>query len=185
MAHGGGRVFRGCDDRGMVRYPDACCYALVYVRYFLGCCVGADRDNVGGLTLVTYVVGTTGRKLVYSMPTATPLLATPPGISSDIEVRHGGGVLVNPQVLEVRLQSRGRRDIRRDDFEGGKPLELDVGIPVVSLLDWFMGPGGDSTDPDVRVRGLALAIGPSLIPRRQVFTFHLLADGGETLPDLL
>ncbi len=133
---------------------------------------------VGGLTLlVTYLVGTTGRKLIYGMPTATPLPAVPPGVSSDIEVRHGERVLVNPQVLEVRLKSGGRKDIRSSDFDGGKPLRLDIGIPIVSLLGWTMDPEGASTGPDVWVRGSGLEIDPSLIPRHQVFTFHLLADG--------
>lgn len=133
---------------------------------------------VGGLTLwVTYMVGSAARKLVYSMPIAAPLLATPPGVSSDVEVRHRGRVLVHPQVPEVRLSSHGRRDIRSDDFDGGKPLRLDVAIPIVSLLDWKITPGGDATDPAVHIRGSALEIGPSLIPRREITTFHLLADG--------
>ena len=132
---------------------------------------------LGILTLwVTYAVGSAGRRLVYSMPTAAPLIATKRGVRSEVEILHRGRVLVHPYLLEIRLQSKGRKDIRSSDFDGGKPLRLDADVPLISLLKVSAKPRY-LTPPDVRVTATGLEIDPVLIRKRQTVSFHMLAEG--------
>jgi hypothetical protein len=69
------------------------------------------------------------RRLYCTMPEVTPLLTRRPDLP-DIEVRSAGKVLANPQVVTVRLVSRGRSDIKSGLFHGGEPLCLDVGAAI-------------------------------------------------------
>lgn len=81
-----------------------------------------------------------------------------------------------PHVVNVELTSRGRSDIPRDAFDGGKPLCLDVGAPIVECLQVTTTPP-DRPEPVWTIDGPKLLIGPSLIGRRQITVFSLLVDG--------
>jgi hypothetical protein len=132
---------------------------------------------LGTLTLwVTYAVGNAGRRLIYSLPTEAPLIVAVRGVRSEVEIRHGGRVLVHPHLLVIRLQAKGRKDIRSSDFDQGKPLRLDVKVPVVALLKVNMKPR-NVTPPDVRVTATGLEIDPVLIRKRQTMSFNVLVEG--------
>jgi len=76
---------------------------------------------------VTFTVGFPRRRLYYGMRAAAPLLTAPPGMRSDLELRHRGTpadrkdgehadagdwqVLADTRVLTLELVSRGRKDI--------------------------------------------------------------------------
>ena len=79
-----------------------------------------------------------------------------------------------PAVTE--LVSRGRSDIQREAFDGGEPLCLDVGVPIVECLQIKISPS-DRPEPLCKVDGSKLLVGPSLIGRRQTIVFSLLIDG--------
>src|ERR1022692_1784836 len=127
---------------------------------------------------VTLAVGFPRRRLYFGLRASAPLLAAPAGIRGDLELRHRGTALADPRVVTVELVSRGRRDIPSEAFDSGQPLVLDVGAPIVEVLQVTSGPGilpGPRITPD----GAALNIGPSLIGRRQEITINVLTDGGQ------
>jgi hypothetical protein len=125
---------------------------------------------------VTLRVGSSKRRLLYSMPVVTPLLNERPGMPRDVEVRRAGQLLTYPQIVNIELTSRGRRDITRDAFDGGEPLRLDVGVPIVECLQVKISPS-DRPEPLCKIDGAKLLVGPSLISRRQTLVFSLLVDG--------
>ena len=128
--------------------------------------------------LVAYIVGFPRRRLLYGMPVTAAMLAAPDGVRSDLELRHKGTVLTAPRVLEVRLVSRGRKDIPSSAYDGGKPLRLDVGARIVEVLQVTSEPSSIPA-PKMTVDGTSLTIGPSLIGKRQKIAFTLLTDGGQ------
>ena len=131
------------------------------------------------LVWVTYIVGFPKRRLSYALRLVTPLLAT--GAAKDLELRHHDAVIAEPHVLEIELASRGRRDIPSSAFDGGEPIRLDVGTPIVALLQVTSEPAF-LTFPKVAVEGTSLNIGPSLIgPRQKVVLIALIKGGSPRL----
>jgi len=120
--------------------------------------------------------GNPKRRLFYSMPVATPLLNKRPGMPRDLEVRRAGQLLKFPQVVNIELASKGRSDIQREAFDGGEPLCLDVGVPIVECLQVTTSPS-DRPEPSWKHDGSKLLVGPSLIGKRQTTIFSLLIDG--------
>lgn len=117
------------------------------------------------------------RRLLYSMPTATPLIHRA-NLFSDktLEVSHGGRQLSNPHVVKVRLTCRGRRDIPSSAFDGGQPLRLDIGAPIVDVLQVNSSPSS-APQPKWATDNASITIGPSLIKKNQTISFSLLVDG--------
>ncbi|SCF23805.1 hypothetical protein GA0070558_1772 [Micromonospora haikouensis] len=116
------------------------------------------------------------RRLLFSMPTATPLIRTTRFSAANLEVRHDGKPLSHPHVLEIRLTCQGRHDIPSAMFDGGQPLRLDVGVPIINVLDTNSSPD-TAPHPEWAADGTAITIGPSLIKKNQTITFALLVDG--------
>jgi hypothetical protein len=75
----------------------------------------------------------------------------------------------------IYLSSRGRRDITRDAFDEGKPVELDIGVPIRRLVKTWNSQG-DVRIVTTRVDGTCLLVGPGLINRRQDLRFTVIAD---------
>ena len=144
--------------------------------FWAGAGVAAVLLSTVAIVWVTLRVGSLKRRLLYSMPVVTPLLNERPGMPRDVEVRRAGQLLTFPQVVNIELVSRGRRDIPRDAFDGGEPLCLDVGVPIVECLQVKISPT-DRPEPLCKIDGAKLLVGPSLISRRQTMVFSLLVDG--------
>jgi hypothetical protein len=144
--------------------------------FWAGAGVAAVLLSTVAIVWVTLRVGSSKRRLLYSMPVVTPLLNERPGMPRDVEVRRAGQLLTFPQVVNVELVSRGQRDIPRDAFDGGEPLCLDVGVPIVECLQVKISPS-DRPEPLCKIDGAKLLVGPSLISRRQTMVFSLLVDG--------
>jgi hypothetical protein len=133
--------------------------------------------GVVAIVWVTLVVGIPRRRLFYRMRAIAPLVSAPEGLRGDLELRHRGKLLSNPRALTVELVSRGRKDIANDAYNDGKPLRLDVGAPVVELLQVVSEPA-TLPPPVVAIDGTSVNIGPSLIGRRHAITITVLTDGG-------
>jgi hypothetical protein len=131
--------------------------------------------GIAGVWAVLYS-GNPKRRLLYSMPVVTPLLNDRPRMPRDVEVRHAGQLLQSPHVVNIELVSRGRSDIQREAFDGGEPLCLDVGVPIVECLQVTTSPS-DRPEPLWKHDGSKLLVGPSLIGKRQSTVFSLLVDG--------
>jgi hypothetical protein len=141
---------------------------------------------------VTFTVGFPRRRLYYGLRAAAPLLTAPPGMRSDLELRHRGRpvvsevgdhadawqVLADPRVLTLELVSRGRKDIPSDAYDDHQPLQLDVGARIVEVLQATSKPTS-LLAPQLAADGTSLKIGPSLIGKRHEITITVLTDGGE------
>jgi hypothetical protein len=138
---------------------------------------------VGAATVaVTYLTRFARPRLIYGVGTKTPLLTAPDGVRDDLELRHRGRLLKTPHVIEVVLAGEGRRDIPRTAFDGGEPIRLDLGAPIVELLQVKAVDSASATPtPPVHVDGAALLVGPALIGRRQTITITALVEGEPTL----
>ena len=91
-----------------------------------------------------------------------PLLITPTGQQGDVELLYRGTRLTDPRALTIELTSRGRKDISNDAFNGGQPLELDVGARIVEVVQVTSEPKA-LPSPHVAADETRLKIGPSLI----------------------
>jgi hypothetical protein len=114
------------------------------------------------------------RRLSYYMSAAPLLLDASSEMNGGLEVTYERRAVHDPHLLELKLVSRGRRDIARQDF-GDQPLVFKVGAEILAILP-------SSTDTachtvSVSFEGETLKIGPCLIGRHQSITFRLLADG--------
>lgn len=145
---------------------------------FWGPAVGviAGALTTAVIVWVTLRAANPKRRLLYGMRAVTPLINSRPDLPQDIEVRRAGQALEQPQLVTVELASRGRIDIAREAFDGGEPLRLDLGVPIVECLKVATSPS-DRPDPAWKTDGSALLVGPSHIGKRQTTVFSLLIDG--------
>jgi hypothetical protein len=133
---------------------------------------------VGAATvLVTYAVGVGKRQLTYAMVYSSSLLGPAGSLAvEDLKVVFRGEELRHPHLVMVRLDTRGRRDIRSEDFDQGRPLVLDLGARIVGALGIASIPNRPDT-PKLEVDGRTLKVGPDLIRMRQSYRILLLVDG--------
>jgi hypothetical protein len=127
---------------------------------------------------VTLSVGFPRRRLYYWLRAAAPLLTAPTGMRSDLQLLHRGTPLADPYVLTIELISRGRKDIPNDAYNGGQPLQLDVGSRIIEILQITSEPE-TLIPPQVTASETLLRIGPSLIGKHHQITINVLTDGGQ------
>jgi hypothetical protein len=77
-------------------------------------------------------------------------------------------------LLGIHLSSRGRRDITRDAFDEGKPVELDTGVTIRGPVGVWSSEAAIRTVLH-RAEGTCLLVGPGLIGRRQDLRFTVRA----------
>jgi hypothetical protein len=128
--------------------------------------------------VVTFVVGFPKRRLLYGLWTTTPVGASGKSGTEDLQVSHRGVPLKAPQILEIILFTRGRKDIPSSAYDQGRPIRLDVGIPVLEVLGASSYPKSYETSK-VTADGTALLIGPDLIRAGQRISIPILVDSRE------
>jgi hypothetical protein len=135
------------------------------------------------ITTATYVLihvtSLANRRITYGVPVSAGLIDQSAIQSSrrpDLHIWWRYEVIADPYVLEVALNYRGRRVIKSDDFDKGRPFCIDVGVPIIELLEKVFDPE-EAPSPSVEVSGTALRIGPDLLRKRQAMTFVILTDG--------
>jgi WD40 repeat protein len=117
------------------------------------------------------------RLLVYTAE-GRPLLAGPSAAlqNPDLKVIYGGTPTSTPHLVSFSVLSKSRTDIRRDDFDGQKPLIFDLGTPIVALLA-SAPPGKNGRAGDwFKIDGNAVNIGPVLIRSGQTIKLDLLTN---------
>jgi hypothetical protein len=126
------------------------------------------------------------RALPLQLRAVVPLLTSAvPQASDEVEIRVDGQILQYPQVVELKLANRNRRDIPTEAFDQHRPLCIDVGVPIVKILNRVDTPAGVRL-PNLTYKGRVLALGPDLFKRGQSVTISLLVDGKEpiiTIPE--
>jgi hypothetical protein len=123
------------------------------------------------------VTGSPRRVLTYALVSDTALLSVGAREKAgpDLRVTLGSDLLDDPHVVSARIEYKGRRDIRTTDFEGSRPLSLDVGVPILQRF----GQGDAEELPVITVAPGArqVEIGPGLIKKGQLISIDLLTDG--------
>jgi hypothetical protein len=71
---------------------------------------------------------------------------------------------------DIYLASRGRRDITRNAFDEGRPIELNIGVPILTA-DCNWNSEQFARTVAFRKKGSRLLVGPDLIRRRQDLRF--------------
>lgn len=89
-------------------------------------------------------------------------------------VRRAAQALAKPHMVKLRLASKGPSDIRREAFDAGRPLAVDMGAVIAGCYT--------SSALAVAHDGSMLLIGPSLIGRSQTAAIWLLVDGAVGRP---
>jgi hypothetical protein len=89
------------------------------------------------VSIILWALGSPRRLLVYNLDSDTALFSgdARKRVGADLEVTVGGRVIADPHVVSFRVESRGRRDIRPDDFTHERALIFDLTAPVLKLLE--------------------------------------------------
>jgi hypothetical protein len=88
----------------------------------------------GVTTIALWRLGIPRRTLVYLVDSESLLLNsnTAPAPISDIKVTAGDRKVDDPYLTTLVISSRSRRDIRASDFDEGKALVFNFGVPIAA-----------------------------------------------------
>lgn len=134
-------------------------------------------------TLLASVIGAllTQRKprrlLVYTAR-ARKLLAGQSAalLSPDLQLAYHGSPLATPYLVSLSVLAKSRIDIRREDFDGGRPLIFDLGTPIVGVLASSVPGIPGRAGNWFRVSGSSVLVGPTLIRKGQSISLDVLTD---------
>jgi hypothetical protein len=101
------------------------------------------------------------------------------GVDSDLHVLWRDEELADPYVLKIDLAYRGRKDLGSDSFDKERPFCIDVGVPIIELLEIAFEPDVKPL-PRVEAVGTELRLGPDLLRKNQGISFTVLTDGMST-----
>ncbi|MGW6456999.1 hypothetical protein ACWF94_13940 [Streptomyces sp. NPDC055078] len=118
-------------------------------------------------------------RLGYRISSTTKLLANHASAGSGLAVTHNGVALTAPHVADVQLVNEGRRDIVSAMFHNGTPVELDLGEPILALLD-SKSSLASVPPPAASTAGNKVVIAPAYLRRAQRVTYSVLLDGPVT-----
>lgn len=128
------------------------------------------------VTLLLWRRGNPRRQITYD--TRVSRLVSPHAPSTaQIGVTVSGMTFDNPYLLELRVESRSRRDIGSDDFDRQKPLVFRIEAPVAVQI-------GDTTvaeSAEVAINSGVIGIGPCLIRKGTVLFAQFLTEGQPNL----
>lgn len=119
--------------------------------------------------------GQRNRQLTYSLISSVRLLGGTEEFRGTLQVIRNGAVLSDPHIAHIVLINDGRLDISSDLFDENRPISLNVGAPILELLDVHSRPT-TTYPPAVTVSGAELLVGPSLFVRGQRLTLSVLLD---------
>ena len=151
-------------------------------------------DSTALATLVAVIIGLATiflamrvipkRRLSYGIDLVTSLLAAPSHTKGDLELRYKDSVLKSPYVVKVNMTVRGRQDIASEDYDDGRPLNLNLGCQIIELLEIESKPA-TAPVPPVTYEGTAIHVGPGLLVNRQKVTIAVLVDGGRPTLEII
>jgi hypothetical protein len=135
---------------------------------------------VGAATVwLTYKLVFSRQRLDYSS-FVSPLVARKAELADQLRIFYSSGekALEEPQFVQVRLTCRSAKDIGRNDFDGLRPLIIEMGVPVVAILS---DSGTPTSGLDAKRSGTQIQVGPGLIRKKAMITFDILVDGEPTI----
>ncbi|MFH8242636.1 hypothetical protein ACSLFT_22475 [Streptomyces sp. G6] len=132
--------------------------------------------GIASTTWATLRAANPKRRLSYSMGYTRLLTSGSSRAHGALQVSHGGTVLADPRFVRVRLTNTSRRDISSSAFDQGTPIRLDIGVPILDILDTTSRPSANAIPPTT-ISGSEVSIGPGRIGRGQSLSYLLLIDG--------
>ncbi|MEU9686756.1 hypothetical protein [Amycolatopsis japonica] len=174
--------FRGPGSMfGMSPAPDGPWYASSTFWAIAGVAV-AIVFGIGAI-VAAYRSQNPRRRLYVYVASATPLMHEK-GRDLAIEVSIAGRAVEDPYLVTVHVVVRGRRDIRKDDFDG--PIRLRFGSRIVGLLErtsTTVVPATPAPEVTHQPDSDLLEVAPALLRRDHELTYTLLLEGGEPALD--
>jgi hypothetical protein len=116
-----------------------------------------------------------GRRQVLSYAANVQSLL-PLAPEGDLDITYRGTPVESPSLVQLRIVNQSRGDIPSTAFDGGKPLGLDLGVPIVAVLSHNDHLSGAHTAAGGSTH---IEIGPTLIPRGHLLTLALLISGDQ------
>lgn len=132
--------------------------------------------GIASTTWATLRAANPKRRLSYSMGYTRLLASNSSRAHGALQVSHGGTGLSNPHFVRLRLTNTSRRDISSSVFDQGTPIRMDIGVPILEILDTTSRPSANAVPPTA-ISGSALLIGPGRIGHGQSLSYLVLIDG--------
>ncbi len=88
-----------------------------------------------------------------------------------ISVQYDQITVVDPYIVTIQLVNSGKRDVSSKDFDGDKPLAVDLKTKIVALLHT------DSESLDVELDPSRVLVAPTLLVRGSSYVINVLVDG--------
>ncbi|MEV6492969.1 hypothetical protein AB0M20_30750, partial [Actinoplanes sp. NPDC051633] len=79
------------------------------------------------------------RLTFYALP-AAPLLSNRTASSVGVSVTREGQVLDDPHTATVSVENTGRHGVGSSQFDGGRPISLDLVAPIKAILKVSISP---------------------------------------------
>ncbi|WP_018352422.1 hypothetical protein [Longispora albida] len=119
------------------------------------------------------------RRLVVSFGRPVPLLASSGGRLPDLAVTVAGEPVTSPHVQTITVDSTGRHDVLNSQFDAGRPIVFDLGVPIVKVIRLHAASktGERAEEPMTRTSRNELRLGPGPIPSGTRLTIELLTEG--------
>ncbi|WP_146179875.1 hypothetical protein [Micromonospora sp. RP3T] len=86
-----------------------------------------------------------------------------------LEIERHGRVLENPHIVTVVIRNTGRHAVASNDFDQGRPIRIDLGARVETLL-------GPPPKQIFSVDGSSLLIGPDVFKRKVELVIQVLTS---------
>ncbi len=102
------------------------------------------------------------------------------GIGAQLEYVWDGRTVQHPHVADLYIWSVGKRDITSDQFDAGRSLTFQLGVPIVGELDGSSFAAMEETRATVSSTG-SVVMGPSIIRKRMAGHYRFITDGEPTL----
>jgi hypothetical protein len=166
--------------------------------FVVGSTIGGLSLSVAGIWISIYAAGPK-RQLVYQVDS----VSVDYRITKDdrIEVEFAGNAMGlatfpnfvktvlkdlqdgNPKdvrLIRIRIANRGRHDIPSDAFDKNRPLRIDIGLPILDIVEEESSPNRVA-HPRVGAEGTTVTMAPELIKKRQIITVVMVAEGGRPI----
>ncbi|WP_141717737.1 hypothetical protein [Nocardia altamirensis] len=97
----------------------------------------------------------------------------------DLELRHNGTLVQNPYAVLLVIQNLGPKDVRSNDFDGDASLQIDLGMPILSVSASWSSPRtakSVSTSPKAGTT-TSVEFPPGLMRKGDQCTASVIVDG--------
>lgn len=116
------------------------------------------------------------RRLTLSALPPASLLSTDSATEAGVVVTHDGNPLDDPHVVTVTLESTGQHAVGSDQFDGARPITIDLGAPIKAVLRFSRLPDGDRQFAH-EISGSSIVLGPDLLNPGGSVVIQALTEG--------